>query len=470
MSGQTAISIRNISKKYRLFSSAKERLVEALHPFKKKYHREFWALKGINFDIERGSTVGIIGRNGSGKSTLLQIICAVLQPSEGMVKVSGRVSALLELGAGFNPLLTGRQNVAFNGAVTGFSKQEMGRRMALIKDFADIGDFFDQPVKTYSSGMYVRLAFAAAINVDPDILVVDEALAVGDAKFQHKCFSKFREFQNSGKTILFVSHSTDAVIKHCDRAILLENGVFLKSGEPGEVVNCYLDVIEGRHASQGIAPPNAAASTGDGAPGLVCRAKQPAAVQSDEIERFIAAVPAGDNCVNRKSYNKNEYPQGSPRCEIVDYLVVTGGTCDAATVLSGDRVDIYLKVRFHDAVESPEFGFTVNTVDGASLYALNTFYRDAVIAPVFAGDVIVFRFSVRLGLATGDYFIDLGVDEKIDDRGYRSLVRRRAVCHLFVQKRQRFDGVVDLDAAFDEVSRRTAARDSSGMPGGVLAV
>src|SRR5437016_1893645 len=200
MTEEVAISVRDVTKKYRLFRSPQEILKEALHPFRKRYHREFWALNGVSFDVAPGQTVGILGRNGSGKSTLLQIIAGIIQATSGEVIVNGRISALLELGAGFNPEFTGRENAHFQAQLMDLSREEIDRRLPEIEAFADIGEFFDQPVKTYSSGMFVRVAFASAINVDPDILIVDEALAVGDAKFQNKCFLKFKEFQGAGKT------------------------------------------------------------------------------------------------------------------------------------------------------------------------------------------------------------------------------------------------------------------------------
>jgi len=238
-----AVSVQNVCKKFRLFNSPKERLLEVLHPFNRNYHREFCALMDINFEVAKGATVGIIGRNASGKSTLLQIICSVLRPTSGFVIANGRISALLTLGAGFNPEFTGRDNVLMNGALMGFSREEMKERLPAIEAFADIGEFIDQPVKIYSTGMFVRLAFAAAINVDPDILVIDEVLAVGDAKFQHKCFQKFLEFQRVGKTIIFVTHDTNAVVKHCDYAILLERGEIVEMGDPKSITNYYLDLL-----------------------------------------------------------------------------------------------------------------------------------------------------------------------------------------------------------------------------------
>jgi ABC-type polysaccharide/polyol phosphate transport system ATPase subunit len=238
-----AISVRNLSKKYRLYDSPQHRLKEALHPFRKKYHRDFWALKDVSFEVKRGETVGLIGRNGCGKSTLLQLICGTLTPSEGEVVVKGRISALLELGAGFNPQFTGRQNLYMNGALLGFTKEQMDERYPMIAEFADIGDFIDQPVKTYSSGMYVRLAFAIAINVDPDILIIDEALSVGDALFQQRCIARIRAMIDSGVTMLFVSHSAETIRALCKNGIWLENGCTRMIDEAVKVSNAYLNEI-----------------------------------------------------------------------------------------------------------------------------------------------------------------------------------------------------------------------------------
>lgn len=253
---QTMVSLKNISKKFRLFESPTDRLKEALHPFKKKYHKEFWALKDISFDVRKGETIGIVGRNGSGKSTLLQILCGVLRPTTGSVTVNGRISALLELGADFSPEFSGRENVLMKGIRAGLSKAEMKDRLHEIEKFADIGDFINYPIKTYSSGMFVRLAFATAINIDPEVLIVDEALAVGDVKFQHKCYQKFIEFQKAGKTIIFVTHDIQAVLKHCNKAILLENGSAIDSGNPVTVTTYYVDLLFSGKISGYADPPD----------------------------------------------------------------------------------------------------------------------------------------------------------------------------------------------------------------------
>jgi len=458
---QVAVSVKNVSKKFRLFNSPRERLFEAIHPFNKKYHKEFWALKNINFEIEKGQTVGIIGRNGSGKSTLLQIICSILKPTSGEVIANGRISALLELGAGFNPEFTGRQNVLMKGMLMGFSAQDMNKRMPDIEAFADIGDFIDQPVKIYSSGMFVRLAFAVSINVDPDILIVDEALAVGDAKFQHKCYSKFLEFQKSGKTIVLVTHDTSAIVKHCDTAILLERGEIIDIGEPKTIVNYYVDLLFTGKIPNPHVP--SVLPEGDHKPNAETISDQ---VKITELDEFLAEVPLADNCMRRKSYNKNEYRQGDRKAEILDYLIVCGDQYDPTHIYSGDKIDIYIKARFYKNVKFPLFGFSIKTMDGILIYALNTYFIENFIHSAKESDVIVSKFSVKMGLNGGDFFIDLGIDESFDiethqlaDKPfvYESLDRRCSIIHLFVQEKQWFHGYVNLEAAFQEMARNGKA-------------
>ena len=234
-----AISVKHLSKVYKLYHKPIDRLKEALNPFHRSYHKDFHALREVNFDVSHGETVGVIGRNGSGKSTLLQIICGTLSKSSGQVIVNGRIAPLLSLGVGFFPDYTGRENVYLNGALLGLTRQQMDDRYQAITDFAGIGEFMDQPIRIYSSGMRVRIAFAVAINVEADILVVDEALAVGDEVFQRKCFSRIQEFRDRGGTILFVSHSAQIVMELCDRAILLDRGELLLTGAPKSVFAVY---------------------------------------------------------------------------------------------------------------------------------------------------------------------------------------------------------------------------------------
>jgi len=243
MSSEIAIEVQNLSKCYRIYNQPQHRLLQMVDPRDKKYYREFWALNNISFQIKKGETVGIIGRNGSGKSTLLQLVCGTLNPTSGKITCKGRVAALLELGSGFNPDFTGRENVYLNASILGLSQNEINLAFGAIIEFADIGDFLDQPVKTYSSGMMVRLAFAVAIHSNPSILVVDEALSVGDELFQRKCFSRIEAIRASGATILFVSHSGSQIIELCNRAVLLDAGEQLLIGPPKEVVGKYQKLI-----------------------------------------------------------------------------------------------------------------------------------------------------------------------------------------------------------------------------------
>jgi len=236
-----AIKVENLSKIYKLYDKPIDRLKESLHPLKKKYHRDFFALKDISFSVNKGETVGIIGKNGSGKSTLLKIITGVLTQSSGSIEINGRVSALLELGAGFNPEFTGIENIYLNGTMHGYSKEEIDRKVNSILDFADIGEFAKQPVKSYSSGMFARLAFAVAINIEPDILIVDEALSVGDIFFQNKCFKKFEELRKKNTTILFVSHDLSSVKQMCSRVLWLESGMQVMYGDKETVCSEYFN-------------------------------------------------------------------------------------------------------------------------------------------------------------------------------------------------------------------------------------
>ena len=247
---EVAIKVENLSKMYKLYDRPMDRLKESLGLTKKKKYKEYYALNNINMEIKRGETVGIIGTNGAGKSTILKIITGVLNQTNGDVTINGRISALLELGAGFNPEYTGIENVYLNGTMIGFTREEIDEKLQDIIDFADIGDFINQPVKTYSSGMFVRLAFAVAINIDPEILIVDEALSVGDVFFQSKCYRKFEEFKELGKTILFVSHDLGSIIKYCDRVVLLNKGNKVGEGEPGEMVDTYKMILANQYVEE----------------------------------------------------------------------------------------------------------------------------------------------------------------------------------------------------------------------------
>lgn len=240
---QNAIEVKDVTKIYRLYDRPIDRLKESLSLTHKSLHKDFYALNGLSFTVEKGQTVGIIGTNGSGKSTILKIITGVLTPTTGSVQVDGKISALLELGAGFNMDYTGIENIYMNGTMMGYTKAEMDKKLQEILDFADIGDFVYQPVKTYSSGMFVRLAFALAINVEPEILIVDEALSVGDVFFQAKCYRRMEEIRKNGTTILMVTHDMGSIIKYCDKVVLLNKGEFIAEGQPGHMVDLYKKIL-----------------------------------------------------------------------------------------------------------------------------------------------------------------------------------------------------------------------------------
>jgi len=329
---QIAIKIANLSKIYRLYNNPLDRLKEALHPFKKKYHREFYALRDINFEVKKGATVGIIGKNGSGKSTLLKIITGILTPSAGDVKISGNISALLELGSGFNPELTGIENIYFNGTITGYRKEEIDRKLEAIISFADIGDFINQPVKTYSSGMYVRLAFAVAINVDPEILIVDEALAVGDAAFQVKCINRIRRFKETGKTLIFVSHDPGAVKTLCNHAYLLDRGQIIDEGLPDKVFDCY-NVLLGLKDMK----------------------------EENEYKN------------NSSKKEKLRKRAGNNRLVIKEISMMNEKDTDTDTFISGEKVKIKMQILANEDIENPTFGILIRDRLGNDIYGTNTF-------------------------------------------------------------------------------------------------
>lgn len=250
MEQQKVIEVKNLSKKYKLYNKLTDRVKEALNPFKRSYHTDFYALNNISFEVMKGQTLGVVGKNGCGKSTLLKILTGVLTPSEGQVTVNGRISSLLELGAGFNPELTGLENIYFYGVINGFTREEMDEKLESIISFADIGQFIGQPAKMYSSGMFVRLAFAAAINIDPDVLIIDEALSVGDMRFQKKCLEKIDDFREQGKTILFCSHDMHAVGELCNRVVWLKDGQVAEIGEPAKVISSYVSMMSDSQSIQ----------------------------------------------------------------------------------------------------------------------------------------------------------------------------------------------------------------------------
>lgn len=441
----SAIELRGVSKKFRLFSSQRDRLLEALWP-KKMRHTEFWALRDIDLVIPRGQTFGILGRNGSGKSTLLQILAGIFPPSSGDVVVNGRVSALLELGAGFNPEFSGRENVLMNGLLRGLTPGEMRVRMPEIEAFADVGDFFDRPVKTYSSGMFVRVAFAAAINVDPDILLVDEALAVGDVKFQHKCFNAIRAMQRRGVTIVIVTHDIQAVVNNCQSAMILNSGQLVELGPPKAVTDRFYAMMMGFDPS-GAAEPRE--RPGDCAP---CRGQADAAEPSDDgtAGRYGAfSASNADRCHENVLYNSNEVRFGNREAAIIDYAVLSCGRENPLEIASGSVVEVACKVRFDADVSGVVYGMNLKSRDGVFLYGTNTELSGFETKLYHSGEIACVRMKLRLNLNAGDFFMTLGVNKRTA-ASLEFLDSRQGLIHLRVTAASSFDGLVDLGLSFSE--------------------
>lgn len=439
-----AISVNNLSKKYQLYETPKHRLKEAMHPFKKKYHREFWAVRDVSFEARHGETVGIIGCNGSGKSTLLQMICGTLTPTHGNINVNGRVSALLELGAGFNREFTGRENVYMNGAIFGLLRAEMEERYQDIVDFAGIGDFIDQPVKTYSSGMYVRLAFAVAINVDPEILIVDEALAVGDAKFQRKCYAKLEEFRKGGKTILFVTHAMGTIVSLCNKAILLDKGKVVQEGEPKPITNLYYKMLFGDEAgTQGTKSNKVTKAVKKTQPVKEAESKKetPAKtspkttkkgkdlkvkVGKDELEERekLKELALKRLSITYNEGDSTEARYGNGKADIIDFGIFDKHGKRTNIVETGEKYTIFHRtLLYEDFYDNTQLNFQICDKKGTSLYMTGTLYQKVELPPQKKGDVLETRFDVTIWLAPGDYFLTTGTASK---DGVRYDVRRDA--------------------------------------------
>jgi len=374
----------------------------------KRYFREFWALRDIWLEVGRGEAVGIIGRNGSGKSTLLQILAGTLRPSEGEVDVRGRVAALLELGSGFNPDFTGRENVLLNGAILGIDGQEIARRFDEIASFADIGPFIDQPIKTYSSGMVVRLAFAVQALLEPDVLIVDEALAVGDEAFQRKCFGLLERFRTRGGTLLFVTHSTQTVVKLCSRAFLLDSGRLLCHGPSKPVVDVYQKVLYGT-PEQADQLRRELQKVEGRAENLVLPDDEPA---QPALE--VAASPREAPANGRIRFEANlprpqEVVYGTREAEIMDVVTCSASGQPANVFPCGEVCELRYRVRFLVAAEGVRFGMMVKTVEGLDLAGVSSVHLGQRLPSVQAGQVAEVRFRLVLNLAPGTFFLNTGV-------------------------------------------------------------
>ena len=398
MPGEYAIDVRDVTKIYKLYDKPIDRLKESLNPLHRNYHRDFYALNHISFQVKMGETVGIIGTNGSGKSTILKIITGVLTPTTGTVQVDGVISALLELGAGFNMDYTGIENIYMNGTMMGFSRKEMDEKLQDILDFADIGDFVYQPVKTYSSGMFVRLAFALAINVDPEILIVDEALSVGDVFFQAKCYRRMEEIRKSGTTILMVTHDMGSIIKYCDKVVLLNRGEFVAEGAPGRMVDLYKKILAGQMESLKEELEEMNDFSGDSVSGG-------GALEDKEFKK--EETRGGGLMKDKIAVNANRTEYGDGRAEIFDFGLEDQRGNLSNLILKGEMFTIREKIRFFADIKAPIFTYTIKDKKGTSLTGTNTMYEGADIKPVKNGDVYEVSFTQKMTLQGGEYLLSM---------------------------------------------------------------
>lgn len=398
MNEEIAIRVENLSKSYKLYNKPVDRLKESLNPFKKKYHKDFFAVKDLTFEVKKGETVGIIGKNGSGKSTLLKMITGVLTPTSGELHVNGKISALLELGAGFNPEMTGIENIYLNGTIMGYTSDEMDMKVNDIVSFADIGEFINQPVKTYSSGMFVRLAFAVAINVEPEVLIVDEALSVGDIFFQLRCYKKFEEFKNKGKTILFVTHDMGSIIKYCDRALLLINGNIVADDIPRIIVDKYKKSIVGIEINEeGNNPSNDMSLDSD--------------------------LEHSKTWSNQLDINSNKLEYGNKKAQIIDFAVTDNKYNITTTLEKGRECTFKMKVIFNEDIHSPIYAIAIKDIKGTEITGTNTMLEEIDTGYRRAGDIVEVNFIQEFNLQGGPYFLSFGCT-KVNSNGELEVFHR----------------------------------------------
>lgn len=422
-SNDIVLSVKNVSKCFEMYDKPRHRLFQMLLNGKKTFYKEFWALKDIDLQIRRGECVGIIGRNGAGKSTLLQIITGTLHPTTGNVDIKGRIAALLELGSGFNPNFTGRENVFMNAAILGLSKAEIDAKYDEIVEFANIGEFIDQSVKHYSSGMMVRLAFAVNACIEPDILIVDEALAVGDIAFQRNCYARLEKLKENGTTILLVTHALDDVTKHCSRTLLLEKGKQLYLDESRHIVNIYRDMI------------------------LEVSQKNTKTSSSFSVKpRKEASANTDDKFSSRPMYQSSEYRWGIGGAKIIDFKVTCGKNIYPGVIESGAMISFHFRTYFERNVENVVFGFLIKTIDGINIFGTNTQKCNQKYYSANAGDTIDCEFSMPVMLNTGKYFVSFGVSEEDNYNQDTPLDRRYDGVMIDVVHEYSLWGLIDMNA------------------------
>jgi len=438
------LSIRGVGKCYEMYAHPSHRLLQSLIGRRKKFYREFWALRDVSFDIARGQCVGIVGQNGAGKSTLLQIATGILAPTTGLALSRGRIVSMLELGSGFNPEFTGRENVFLNASLLGLSQKEIDAKFDQIASFADIGEFMESPVKHYSSGMFARLAFAVYSSLDPQLLIIDEILSVGDAKFQAKCFRRIRELRDKGTSILLVSHSSEQIIQHCERAILLHKGTCVANGEPRQVINQYVELLFGPEKSELKPTPIRALVSSDAVPS----ADLPDAP-------FFRDHSAEDLFSTRNTYNGYEHRWGNGDAHILDYYLQSGnGELYPVSVEMDSEVTLYLKILANRDVALPIFGLNIKTKEGLLLYGSNSMLAatSELRRPLVAGQIEIVRFRWTVRYNGGDYLLSVGLASGSTLDNATALDRRYDSILLSVLPSRRFVGLADMELSVERFS------------------
>lgn len=413
-----AISVEHISKVYKLYRGKADRLKDALHLTRKKNYDEFYALSDVNFTVKKGETVGLIGTNGAGKSTLLKLLTGVLTPSDGQIEVNGKVSALLELGAGFNGEYTGLENIYFNGTLMGYTKEQMEKKVPEILEFAGIGDYVYQPVKTYSSGMFARLAFALAINVEPDILVVDEALSVGDIYFQSRCFKKMDDIKKNGTTILLVTHDMSSVIKYCDKVVLLNHGKVVQEGKPKQMVDIYKKILVNQYDEN---------------------------ESETEKEKKTALKVEKGSWMSQLSLNDKNTIYGNGKAKIIDFGIFDENGRVSGMILKKSNFSFKVKVEFCEDIEYPILTYTVKNARGAEITGTNTMFEKVDFPLAKKGEQYVVTFKQKALLQGGDYLVSFGCTG-YENGQFTVYDRHYDVANLTIVSEQNTVGTFDMDS------------------------
>lgn len=436
---QTMIAVKDVSKTFGRARSLSAWLTGTVAP------SGFQALSGVSLEIRKGETVGLLGVNGAGKSTLLQLIAGTMLPNAGSIRVNGRVSALLELGAGFNPDWTGRMNAEFYCRIMGVPKAVVAQALDEVEAFADIGAFFEQPMRTYSSGMFLRVAFAAAIAVEPDIIIVDEALAVGDARFQNKCFARIKRLQDEGRTILFVTHDVITMSRFCTRGIVMSHGRILFDGAPDEAVSQYRALLYGNVAADLEPAPPAPAQREEAGDAEDTRERRREALHGSGMPAAMFSWPPDLSALKAQPYyNPHESLAGIAQGQIVD-VCLAGAT--GALISKGARLHIGIQIHATRAVQNPSYGILIKSKDNIYVYGVTNILLGKRMPPLAVGETVAVSFDIDTHLARGDYFIDVGFAE-IVGREQMVLEWRMSVLHFTIESPAELYGVVDLNAGF----------------------